>query len=188
MLFRSSVRDGFGRRVNLQNPEQSLLLLKPTGRVAHGGDIRLIPGSEEYKLLKRWIESGARFDPTAEGTVKSVRVDPASFVLKTGAEPQPLKVFAKLGDGRELEVTHLARFEPYDPTIASASDAGMVTANRPGDTHVLAHFAGQIGFTIALVPGERPAGLEFPKETLNDAIDRLAVEKLQKLKIGRAHV
>lgn len=178
-----SIRDGFGRRINLHDPEQSLILLKPTGRVAHGGDVKLIPGSDEYKLLKRWIEAGAKFDPASEGSVASVRVEPPSFILKPEAEPLPLKVLAKLSNGRELDVTNLARFEPFDPTIASSDAAGRITANRAGDTHVLAHYAGQIGFSIALVPGEKLAGLEAPKEKLSDSIDRLAVEKLQKLNI-----
>src|SRR5262245_5579253 len=34
------VHAAFGRRVNLQSPDESLLLLKPTGRLPHGGDVR----------------------------------------------------------------------------------------------------------------------------------------------------
>src|SRR2546426_12822660 len=32
------IRGAFDRRINLHAPEQSLLLLKPTGKVSHGGD------------------------------------------------------------------------------------------------------------------------------------------------------
>ena len=176
------VLGGLGRRVNAPDPDQSLLLLKPTGRVAHGGGLRLVPGGDEYRLLRRWIASGARYDP-AEDAVKSVRVEPPAFAAKPGAVPVPLRVVAALGDGTEADVTRLARFEPFDPSVATADDAGRVTGRRPGDTHVLAHYAGQIGFAIALVPGDRPVGLDFPAERLADPIDRMAVDKLRKLNI-----
>src|ERR1700730_9475154 len=35
------VRGAMGRRINLQSPEESLILLKPTGKVPHGGEVRL---------------------------------------------------------------------------------------------------------------------------------------------------
>ena len=43
------VRDAGGRRLNFQNPDASLLLLKATGRVAHEGGNRLAVGSPEYQ-------------------------------------------------------------------------------------------------------------------------------------------
>ncbi len=50
----------FGRSlvdlVDRQNPEQSLLFLKPTARVAHTGGQRIKPGSPEEAILKQWID------------------------------------------------------------------------------------------------------------------------------------
>jgi hypothetical protein len=50
----------FGRSlvdlVNRENPEQSLLFLKPTARVAHTGGQRIKPGSPEEAILKRWVD------------------------------------------------------------------------------------------------------------------------------------
>lgn len=50
----------FGRSlvelVNRENPEQSLLFLKPTARIAHTGGQRIKPGSPEEAVLKKWIE------------------------------------------------------------------------------------------------------------------------------------
>jgi hypothetical protein len=49
----------FGRSlvdlVNRENPEQSLLFLKPTARIAHTGGQRIKPGSPEEAVLKQWI-------------------------------------------------------------------------------------------------------------------------------------
>lgn len=181
-------RGPFGRRINLHNPTESLLLLKPTGRLPHGGDVRLKPGSPEYQLLLRWIETGAKYDAAAEGQVLSVRVEPSTPVCKVDGEAVPLRVLAKLSSGAEEDVTRFARFEPFDATIAEVDDGARVVGRRPGDTHILAYYAGQIGYAIALVPGARPAGLQFPNETLTDSIDRMAVDKLKKLNIVPASV
>jgi hypothetical protein len=43
-----------------QNPERSLLLMKPTNRVKHTGGQRIKPGSEEEKTLRLWINYLAR--------------------------------------------------------------------------------------------------------------------------------
>src|SRR5688572_30255512 len=52
-------RGGGGRRVNPANPDESLLLLKATGRVAHGGGKRFDAGSWEARVLRDWIARGA---------------------------------------------------------------------------------------------------------------------------------
>src|SRR5262245_5304726 len=41
--------------VDRKNPDQSLLLVKPTRRVKHTGGQRIKPGSDEEKLLVTWI-------------------------------------------------------------------------------------------------------------------------------------
>jgi len=52
--------EAFGRSlVNLidrERPDASLLLGKPTNRVAHAGGERIKPGSEDEAVLKKWIE------------------------------------------------------------------------------------------------------------------------------------
>jgi hypothetical protein len=76
-----------------------------------------------------------------------------------------------------------ARFESYDATIAEVDEDGVLTARRPGDTAVLAHYAGQIGYTFGLVPQSLPKGLVFRDEKATDVIDRHIVDKLKKLNI-----
>ncbi len=49
----------FGRSlvdlINREKPEQSLLFLKPTARIAHTGGQRIKPGSPEEGVLKQWV-------------------------------------------------------------------------------------------------------------------------------------
>ncbi len=46
--------------VDRKNPEASLLLRKPTARVAHAGGEKIKPGSEDEAVLKAWIGQLAR--------------------------------------------------------------------------------------------------------------------------------
>src|SRR5579862_4355549 len=49
------IKGQLGRRVNLQQPLESLLLQKPTGHVPHEGGVRFTQSSREYMILKRWL-------------------------------------------------------------------------------------------------------------------------------------
>ncbi len=61
------LREFAGRRLNLLEPDASLLLLKATGQVAHQGGKRMSVGSPEYEILRRWIAAGAAADPPERG-------------------------------------------------------------------------------------------------------------------------
>ena len=52
-------REQGGRRVNLIEPENSLLLLKATAALAHEGGQRFAPGSPEYAMFLDWLRDGA---------------------------------------------------------------------------------------------------------------------------------
>src|SRR5262249_32093672 len=52
-------RQANARRVNRIEPEQSLVLLKPTRTLPHGGGRRFETDSEEYRRLRDWIVGGA---------------------------------------------------------------------------------------------------------------------------------
>jgi hypothetical protein len=178
-----NIRAALGRRINPVTPEKSLLLLKPTAAIEHGGGVRLKADSLEYQILKKWIASGAKYDPQTEPRVVSVRVDPATMTISANAKPQATRVIAKLSNGKEDTITALTRFESLDPSIASVTADGLVTGARRGDVAVLAHYAGQIGFTTVLVPGTSAANLKFPDEELRDPVDRMLTARLKQLHI-----
>src|SRR6202011_151132 len=52
------VKEDRGRRTMATAPEQSLLLRKASGRMAHGGGTRIPIGSEAYQTLRGWIAAG----------------------------------------------------------------------------------------------------------------------------------
>src|SRR5438105_9011205 len=53
------VQSAEGRRVVLSDAERSILLLKPTLTMEHGGGERLRMNGREYQVLKQWLEDGA---------------------------------------------------------------------------------------------------------------------------------
>ena len=48
-----------GRRVDVTNPEDSLILLKATETIGHEGGQLIEPDSWQYRLLRAWIAFGA---------------------------------------------------------------------------------------------------------------------------------
>src|SRR5256714_6761186 len=48
-------RQALGRRINRIEPARSLILLKPTLTIAHGGGRRFDVQSREYEILSSWI-------------------------------------------------------------------------------------------------------------------------------------
>ena len=49
------VYEARGRRISVAAPDESLLLLKATARVPHGGGRRIDPSSADYQAIRRWI-------------------------------------------------------------------------------------------------------------------------------------
>ena len=58
------------KRANLENPQNSKLLSKPTLIDKHEGGKRFEIGSEEYRILHDWLKSGAKNDINSSPTFK----------------------------------------------------------------------------------------------------------------------
>ena len=107
-------------RINLKEPEKSLLLLKPTFTVPHGGGLRFKVGSEDYQTIVNWIRAGAPYGEEAEKqgvTVKRVEVSPKEVVLEPGSRQQ-LVVTAYLSNGRQEDITDRVRYISNDAGVA----------------------------------------------------------------------
>src|SRR5438067_3767044 len=60
--FNAITNEARGRRLLPGSPENSLFLLKPTGKLSHGGGKRLDPRDLSYDVLLRWIKAGTPRD------------------------------------------------------------------------------------------------------------------------------
>ncbi len=114
-------------RVKIAEPEKSLLLLKATGAVSHGGGKRFDQDSPEYRKLVAWIRSGAPFgrEPRQENRVVRLVASPRTVTLEKGGSGQ-LAVTAHFADGRTEVVTDQALFVSNSTDIASVDETGTV--------------------------------------------------------------
>lgn len=162
-----------GRRVFPAAPEQSLLLLKATARVAHGGGRKLEPGSPYYETLLGWIAEGMPRTPADAPKLVGLTVEPAERTLTPG-EGFSIRVTARSSDGSTRDVTALSAFQSTDPTLVSADAQGRVKAGPiPGEATVSARFLGMFANSAVLIPlaGEVPASryADLPRKNLVDA-------------------
>ena len=75
-----------GRRFNRAQPEQSLMLLKPTQGVPHEGGFLFDEESRYYQLIKTWIAEGCQYDNLDR--VQSLEVLPKSILLDAVGQKQ----------------------------------------------------------------------------------------------------
>src|SRR5262245_47078459 len=91
-------REVQGRRTNLLQPEESLILLQPLMRVPHEGRQKLRPSDPAYGILRRWIAEGCRFDLDAPACTR-IEVTPREKTLHWPQHTQQLTVRAYYADG-----------------------------------------------------------------------------------------
>lgn len=176
------VMEGRGRRVFPASPERSLLFLKGSARLPHGGGRKIEPGGYRDQLLLRWIAEGAKFDATHDPQTRivGIEVEPSEQVLFAG-ESQQLRVTAIDAAGRRRCVTSETAFESNSPSIAEVDSLGLIQASDiPGEAAILVRYLGYVATCSVTLP--RP-GVKFARPAENNFIDRLVWDKLQRLGI-----
>lgn len=171
-------KEGKSRRVFPAAPERSLLLLKGTAMLPHGGGKKLDAESDDYKLLVRWIGQGMPYGKKEDPVVEKIEVYPAARTLRLGAEQQ-LVVMARYSDGTKEDVTRSALYEPNDKSMAVVSEEGLVKLfEQPGDVGVMVRYAGKVAVFRATLPLGAPVA-ELPAPA--NRVDELVFKKLREL-------
>ena len=175
------LKESRGRRVMPAAPDASLLLMKASGRAAHGGGKKMEFGGEEYKIVRRWIASGLPYGSPSDPTVTRISVYPESRVIDRKSSQQ-LAVFAHYSDGSVEDVTRRAQFESNDTEIAAVNETGVVTTlAMTGQAAVMARFSKAVTVFRAVVPRPGAAvNFDFPNTS---PIDRAAARKWRELNI-----
>jgi hypothetical protein len=172
------VNEARGRRLFPASPDQSLLLLKATGSLPHGGGSRLELGSPQYNLIRRWIAEGTLYGDPEAAVVESIEVFPKERLMPPNGLQQ-LVVIAKYTDGTSQEVTSTAQFEANVAEMAEISRSGLVTTmDQTGDVAVMVRYQSQVGVFRATIPLGAP--VEKVPATKN-FIDELVFKKLKLL-------
>jgi hypothetical protein len=179
------VKEDRGRRTMATAPEQSLLLRKASGRMAHGGGTRIPIGSEAYETLRGWIAAGTPFGRSNAPKLERIRVEPRERILSMHGGQQ-LRVVAHYSDGREVDVTRQARFQSNNDALAVVSPSGLVSAlDVPGEAAIMAAFLGEVDVFRVIIPQPARILISAPKFNF---IDELVDQKLAKLHIQPAGV
>jgi hypothetical protein len=173
-------RDGEGRRVNAQDPDASLVLLKASGQVAHGGQTRFGKDSWPYQLLRAWIVQGARSTP-GSGAVSAIRVTPPEYAFTKPGQQGQLRIEAAFADGSVENITSLCDFRTNDDAIVEVTHLGQLKAIQPGDTAVIVSYRGNVLPVRVMVPVESAPGLRYPDIPEVCYIDREVFAKLRRL-------
>ena len=176
------LKEARGRRVFPAAPEASLLLTKMTGTAPHGGGKRTEMGSEEYKLVRRWIASGLPYGSASDPTLVKISIFPESRVLDRKSRQQ-LAVLAHYSDGSVEDVTRRTQYECNDTDIAAVNDSGVVsTLDMTGQAAVMARFSGQVTVFRAVVP--RPGEAVKFEFSSQSPIDLATAKKWRELNIA----
>jgi mono/diheme cytochrome c family protein len=176
------VKESRGRRVFPAAPEESLLLLKPTMTLDHGGGQRFEAGSDTYNLLARWIRSGMPYQNTNEPMLAHIAVEPRERAYRKRAAQQ-LRVTAHYSDGSTRDVTALADYVANEKELAQVNESGLVRVGTlSGETVVVARYMGSIDAARITVPTEtKLPAKKYAALPVNNFIDELAYEHFQKL-------
>lgn len=179
--WQALTREQAGRRVNLLEPERSLVLLKATAQLAHEGGSRFAPGSPEHHAFLAWLRAGA---PDSGVEKKLVKLE-VPFTEKVLVEPETrvqLSATAIFADGERRDVSRVAVYEPNNSIVKVAHD-GLVTREEPGESTVLVRYLDQqVPVRLAFVPARpefvwsNPAPANF--------VDEHVFRKLRALRIN----
>jgi hypothetical protein len=176
------VKEARGRRVSPALPDRSLMLLKASGGIPHGGGVRFSPGSPEYQTIRDWISAGMPFGSPDDPVVDHITVAPSQGVMKLESTQQ-LRVTAVYTDGHAVDVTRLAQFQTNNEALAKVDEHGLVAiAEVPGQAAIMARFMGQMAVFRAWIP--RPQKIDkYPELPEYNFVDKLVDAQLKKLNI-----
>jgi hypothetical protein len=171
-----------GRRLNMASTQESLLLEKAAGKVAHTGGACFAENDMYWNSIVRWLDADAPNDPATIATCVGVDLYPKNSVLNGKGAAQQMVVKARYSDGSERDVTHLALFLSSNDASAKIAKDGLVTAGERGEAFVMARFATfTVGSPLIVLPKDYQ--FKWDTQTENNYIDKLVNAKLQKLRI-----
>ncbi len=176
-------RQSLARRTERLEPAKSLILLKPTLTISHGGGRRFPVGSPEYQVISGWIAAGMPPPREDDPRIVDLEVLPREASLRPEAEQQ-LLVRAKFSDGRVEDVTRWAKYSSGDMGVATVDDSGHVKMTGYGEAPVTVWYLSQVSFARLSVPF--PTVIDpsvFAHAKRNNLIDDLVLKKLKTLHI-----
>jgi hypothetical protein len=164
-----------GRRVFPAAPARSLLLLKATAAVPHGGGRRLDRDGEPFQMLAHWIEQGLPRSLPDAPRVEHLAVEPRGRRMHAG-DCQQLAVTAEYSDGSRRDVTRESQYASNLDVVAAVDERGLVRCGlRTGEAAVMVRYMGQVAVFRATVPHDRASQRASTQESA--AVDAVAFDE-----------
>ncbi len=176
-------RQARGRRIAPNDPARSLVLLKPTGALAHKGGVRFEVDSPDYRLMLDWLAAGTPPPKSDDPRLDRLEILPEAATLKPG-DAQQLLVRAHYSDGHAADVTRWVKFSSSDESVAPVDAQGHVKVIAPGQCVVSAWFASRIVVATINVPFLKPLSADaIATAPRRNFIDELSLAKLKRLNL-----
>ncbi len=177
------VRQVQGRRIVPSDPGRSLLLLKPTGALPHGGGVRLDVTSREYQVLTQWIAAGTPPPSDRDPRIVRLQVLPEVMQLSKGRREQ-LVVMAYFSDGHMEDVTPWAKYTSAQASVVQVDSQGRIEVVGHGQGAVTVWYLNKLVLAQVVVPYPNQVDPKlFAQAPVNNFIDRLVLEKLRRLNL-----
>lgn len=149
--YEAIVREISGRRINLQKPEESLIILKPTFAIDHGGKFLMDDDDEGTQLLLRWIREGAELASNRE--LERVEFTPKSRFIETTNVDIQLRAEAFYADGNSQDVTPWTVFSAEDSSaVRIDKDSALATPLRGGRHIITARYLDSVAPIEIVIP------------------------------------
>ncbi len=174
--------DDDGVRLSVDQPDDSLVLWKPTNEDEHEGGQRMKVDSWQHRMFRQWIADGAKYDPAGAVKITRFEVSPSEVIFSSADQKASLRAMAHFTDGSVEDVTGLTVFSSNDESVATVTSEGEITVMRKGDTAIVARYSGGVASTQVLVPAA-DSGQPFPVTFPHNKIDEFVGAKLRKLNI-----
>jgi hypothetical protein len=174
-------RQTLGRRVDPIEPAHSLILLKPTMTVNHGGGLKLPLGSPDYQILADWIASGAPPPREGDPRIQRLEVIPPAAVLKPKDTLQ-IVVRAWYSDGQAKDVTRWVKFNSTEDLVATVDEHGKVRVAGYGEAAITLWYSNLVAVCRITSPMEKAVAPEvFAHAARRNYIDDFVLRKLAAL-------
>jgi hypothetical protein len=177
-------RQALGRRIDRVDPSQSLVLLKPTMSINHGGGLRLEVGSSDFQILADWIASGAPGPKPDDPQIQRLEVFPSLAVLQPREKLQVL-IRACYSDGSSKDVTHWTKFSSNQDLVATVDQEGRARVTGYGEAAITVWFSNRVAACriVSPLPNRVDANV-FAAAPRHNFIDDQVLKKLQALHIA----
>jgi hypothetical protein len=181
--YEALLYDLSGRRFNRADPGKSLMLLKPTMDVAHGGGLRFEKDSDYYKIIYNWIAQGVPFGDPAKDSVAELRVEPKDIFMQKPGETANVKVAVTFADGAKRDVTREANIDSNIPDVAPVdAKTAEVKGERIGEATLMVRYQGKFAMIPITVLNPKP-GFSWNAPPQYNFIDKNIDAKLERLHI-----